>query len=123
MSWGATAVARHAMTITLFKMLVATVPVCILLFVTVVLFFRRKTLGSLLQLLGAGCLIIVVLTHFCEALHLIASMHWGDGHSVGHYLDLGSAILGLTLLSLGYLLRTSSNSSKYLMPLSSRDRE
>src|SRR5262249_31300383 len=30
--------------------------------------------------------------------------HWGDEHSVGHYLDFGSAILGLTLFPLGYLL-------------------
>ncbi len=24
-------------------------------------------------------------------------MNWGDEHSVGHYLDFGSAVLGLTL--------------------------
>jgi hypothetical protein len=30
-------------------------------------------------------------------------MHWGREHSVGHYLDLTSAVLGLTLFPLGYL--------------------
>ena len=43
---------------------------------------------------------LVVLTHVSEALHLFPWMHWGDEHSLGHYLDFGSAVLGLTL-SLG----------------------
>lgn len=59
---------------------------------------------SLLQLVGAGCLTLVVLTHVAEALHLFPWMHWGMEHSVGHYLDLFSAIFGLMLFPLGYLL-------------------
>jgi predicted Na+-dependent transporter len=59
---------------------------------------------SLLQLLGAGCLVVVVLTHLSEALHLFSWMRWGDEHSVGHYLDFVSAVLGLTLFPIGYLL-------------------
>jgi hypothetical protein len=31
-------------------------------------------------------------------------VHWGDEHSIGHYLDIASAGLGLTLFPLGYLL-------------------
>jgi hypothetical protein len=58
----------------------------------------------MLQLAGAACLATVVLTHFCEALHLFPWMHWGDRNSVGHYLDLGSAVVGLTLFPAGYLL-------------------
>lgn len=58
----------------------------------------------MLQVVGAACLVIVVLTHFSEALHLFPWMHWGDRHSVGHYLDLGSAVFGLTLFPAGYLL-------------------
>jgi hypothetical protein len=92
------------MNVTLLKGLVALVPACMLLFGSAVLFFRGKTVYSLLQLLGAGCLIVVVLTHLCEALGLFPWMHWGDEHSVGHYLDLGSAVLGLTLFPVGYLL-------------------
>jgi hypothetical protein len=91
------------MNTTLLKTLVALVPVCMLFFGSVLLFSRGKTLGSFLQLLGAGCLLIVVLTHFCEALHLFPWMHWGDERSVGHYLDLASAVLGLTLFPVGYL--------------------
>ena len=59
---------------------------------------------SFLQLLGAGCLIVVILTHVCEALDLFPRMHWGMEHSVGHYVDLWSAVVGLTLFPIGYLL-------------------
>jgi hypothetical protein len=31
-------------------------------------------------------------------------MHWGLEHSLGHYLDFWSAVLGLTLFPIGYLL-------------------
>jgi hypothetical protein len=92
------------MNITLLKALVAMVPICILFLGSVALFFRGKTLGSSLQLLGAGCLVLVVLTHLCEALHIFPWMHWGDEHSVGHYLDLASAALGLTSFPVGYLI-------------------
>jgi len=91
------------MSLTLLKALVALVPASMLLFGSLVLFFRRKTVSSSLQLLGAGCLVVVVLTHICEALHLFPSMDWGLEHSVGHYLNLWSAVLGITLFPLGYL--------------------
>jgi hypothetical protein len=88
---------------TLLKGLVALVPACLLFAGSVILFSRGKIAGSFLQLLGAGCLVAVVLTHIFEALHLFPWMHWGSEHSVGHYLDLGSVILGLTLFPVGYL--------------------
>jgi len=86
------------------KALVALVPAGILFVGAVLLFLREKILGSFLQLLGAGCLVVVVLAHIAEALHLFPRLHWGEEHSVGHYLDLGSAVLGLTLFPMGYLL-------------------
>lgn len=92
------------MNATLIKALVALVPACLLLFGSVVLFFRGKTIGSFLQLVGAGCLVVVVLTHVSEALRLFPWMHWGLENSVGHYLDFCSAVLGLTLFPIGYLL-------------------
>jgi hypothetical protein len=92
------------MNVTLLKALVALVPAGILFVGSVLLFLRGRTLGSFLQLLGAGCLVMVVLAHICEALHLFPWMHWGLEHSVGHYLDLWSAVLGLTLFPIGYLL-------------------
>jgi len=91
------------MNVTLLKALVALVPACMLFFGSIVLFTRRKATCSLLQLLGAGCLVAVVLAHICEALRLFPWMHWGLEHSVGHYLDFWGAALGLTLFPAGFL--------------------
>src|SRR5712692_8827123 len=91
------------MTATLGKALVGLGLVSVLVAWTGVTFARRKTMCSLLQLLGAGCLVVVVLTHVCEALHLFPWMHWGLEQGVGHYLDFWSAVLGLTLFPVGYL--------------------
>lgn len=55
-----------------------------------------------MQLVGASCIVLVVLTHVCEALRLFPAMHWGLEHSAGHYLDLVGAVLGLTLFPAGY---------------------
>jgi hypothetical protein len=85
------------------RALVVLVPACMLFSGSAVLFFRGKTVWSLLQLLGAGCLVVVVLTHVSEGFHLFPWMHWGVRHSAGHYLDLSSAVLGLTLFPTGYL--------------------
>jgi hypothetical protein len=91
------------MNATLLKGLAALVPACMLFSGSVVLFFRGKSVCSLLQLLGAGCLVVVVLTHVCEALYLFPWMHWGLEQGVGHYLDFWGAVLGLTLFPVGYL--------------------
>ena len=92
------------MNITLLKALVAFVPASILFSGSVFVFLKGKTVSSFLQVLGAGCLFVVVLTHVSEALHLFPWMRWGAEHSVGHYVDFLSAVLGLTLFPLGYLL-------------------
>ncbi len=86
------------------KALIALVPACMLFSGSIVLFLRRKTAYPFLQLLGAGCSVVVVLAHVSEALYLFPWMHWGIEHSIGHYFDLGSAVLGLTLFPTGYLL-------------------
>jgi hypothetical protein len=92
------------MNATSLKALIAFLPAAMLFSGSAVLFFRGKSGSALLQLLGAACLVVVVLTHVLEALHLLPWMHWGLEHSAGHYLDLGSLVLGLTLFPLGYLL-------------------
>ncbi len=92
------------MNVPLLKGLIALAPACMLFFGSLVLFFRGKTVFLFLQILGAGCLVMVVLTHICEALHLFPWMDWGLKDSVGHYVDLSSAVLGLTLFPVGYLL-------------------
>jgi hypothetical protein len=56
-----------------------------------------------LQIFGAACLVVVMLTHIAERFDLFPGMGWGLPHSLGHYLDLVSAILGCILLPLGFL--------------------
>src|SRR6266851_10127151 len=92
------------MNVTLLRTLVALLPACMLFFGSIALYSRGKTVWSFLQLFGAGCLVIVALTHLSETLQLFPWMHWGLEHSVGHYIDFWSALLGLTLFPLGYLL-------------------
>src|SRR5260370_22631648 len=94
---------------TFLKALVVLLPAGRLFAGSVVLFCRGNSLSSLLQLVGTGCLVVVVLTHIFEALHLFPDMQWGLERSVGHYLDLSSAALGLTLFPAGYLLHALTN--------------
>lgn len=86
------------------KLAVALVPTSILLYGSVVLFRTQRSVWVSLQLIGSGFLFIVVITHVCEALSTFDSMGWGMEDSIGHYLDLGSAVLGVTLFSTGYCL-------------------
>jgi len=95
------------MTATLAKSLIAFLPAGMLFCGSVVVFLRGKTVPSFLQLVGAGCLVVVALAHVFEALHLFPSMRWGEAHSVGHYVDLTSAVLGVTLFPTGFLLYSS----------------
>jgi len=62
---------------TLAKALAAFVPASVLFVGSMVLRRRERTAGSFLQVLGAGCLVVVVLTHVSEALQLFPWMHWG----------------------------------------------
>jgi hypothetical protein len=59
-----------------------------------------------------GLLIVVVLTHVAERLHLFPGMGWGQPDSIGHYLDLISAILGCVLLIVGSLGNAVTRQSK-----------
>jgi len=93
------------MNVTLLKAIAALAPAGMLLSGSAVLFVTTRTVYSLLQQLGAGGLALVVLTHVSEALHLLPWIGWGLEHSVGHYIDLCGAILGLTLFPMGYLLQ------------------
>jgi hypothetical protein len=89
--------------------LVLSVPASLMFSDSVVLFYRTKSVWSFLQLVGAGCLVVVVLCHVFEALQLFPWMLWGLKDSVGHYLDFCSAVLGLTLFPVGYLFHAFTN--------------
>ena len=92
------------MNATLLKALLAFVPGTMLLAGSIALFRKMRSAGSLLQLAGAGGIMLVILAHICEALQLFSWMGWGLENSPGHYLDLAGALLGLTLFPIGYLL-------------------
>ena len=78
-------------------------------------FVKEKNGWSLLQFIGAACLIVVVLAHVAEGLRLFPSMRWGLPHSVSHFIDLWSAIFGVTLFSTGVaeLIAHGSGSKVY----------
>src|SRR5437016_4749650 len=83
---------------------VALIPACLLVIGAAIIWLRRKSLSSIFQLLGAAALVVVVLAHVFEALRVFPRIGWGSRNSIGHYLDLLSAILAVTLFSLGYLI-------------------
>ena len=70
-----------------------------------ILYRRRGSMGSVLQFLGVACFVVVALTHVFEAFAILPSLGWGQPRSIGHYIDLGAAILGLTLLFAGLLFQ------------------
>jgi hypothetical protein len=88
---------------TLFIGLAVSVSAFVMFSGSIILFVKGKTIWSFLQVAGAGCLLVVGLCHICEAVHLFPWMRWGFRDSVGHYVDLWSAVLGLTLFPAGYL--------------------
>jgi hypothetical protein len=89
----------------LLKAFLAMVPASVLFVTSGVVLRRETSTASLVQLIGAGCLVIVVLTHVCEAVGLLPWMHWGQQHSFGHYVDFSSTVLGLTLVPAGVFMR------------------
>lgn len=51
-----------------------------------------------LGVVGCTMLLVMLLTHVAERWHLFPSMGWGQPASLGHYLDLVSAVGGVTFL-------------------------
>lgn len=70
--------------------------------------FRSASVATRLQAIGAIGLLVVIGAHLCEALGWLGSMGWGRPNTVGHYLDLAGAVLGVTLAPVGYLLSRSA---------------
>lgn len=81
------------------------VPVCAAFAGSAILLAKERSVRSLVQLLGAGFLVLAVLTHVAEAFALFPGMGWGRPGSIGHYVDLVSTVAGLILLAAGYLSR------------------
>ena len=70
-----------------------------------ILYRRRGTLDAALQLLGVACFVVVALAHVFEALAILPALGWGHPRSVGHYIDMAAAVLGVTLVSASLFFR------------------
>ncbi len=65
------------------------------------------TVGRCLLFLAFVCLVIIVLTHVAERLHVFPGMGWGLPDSPGHHLDLFSAVFGSMFLIAGIIISFS----------------
>lgn len=97
---------------TLVKALIASLPICILLAASALMFAKQRRLWSVLQLLGAAGMVVVVLAHLGEALQIFPWMRWGQERSIGHYVDLLGGIVGIAFFPLGYLLHALTIGNK-----------
>jgi hypothetical protein len=79
--------------------------VCAVFIVSALVVAREPTPWSALQLLGAGFLAVMVFSHVAERLGLFPTLDWGQPNSVGHYIDLVSAVSGSILVPAGYIGR------------------
>src|SRR6476659_192639 len=58
-------------------------------------FRHRRSAAAGLLVLATVCFLVVALTHVFESLAIMPAAGWGQPHSVGHYLDLAAALLGV----------------------------
>jgi hypothetical protein len=93
------------MNVTLLKALLVLMPTLVLLAGAILVFLRERDTPCLLQLLGVASFALVVLADICEGLNIFPAMRWGEEQSAGHYIDISSAVLALTLFPIGYLLQ------------------
>src|SRR3972149_828813 len=77
-----------------------------LLFGAAVRHVRRRSPGSAAVLLATLCMLVVALTHVFEAYRVLPGPGWGRPNSVGHYIDLTAAVLGLTFIALAVVLES-----------------
>ena len=80
------------------------------------LYRRRVTVGAVLQSFGVACFAVVALTHVLEAFAIVPSFGWGQAHSIGHFIDLGSASLGLMLVFAGLAVQFVQRPSRLDLP-------
>jgi hypothetical protein len=77
----------------------------VLLAVSVARLLTGRSLASALQAFGLGCFAIMGATHGFEAFSVLPTLGWGRPDSVGHFIDLSAALLGVVLVAASFLLR------------------
>ena len=88
-----------------YKLILIGVAVCIAFGASIASYAEERTAMALTQLVGAAFLLVVIFAHVSEAFGFIPSLGWGRPNTLGHYIDLVSAISGAILLPIGYLGR------------------
>jgi hypothetical protein len=66
---------------------------------------KPRTVSSVLLRAGFLCCAFVALDHVFEAFGMFPAFRWGQPHSIGHYLNLVAALLGVALLCAGFAVR------------------
>jgi hypothetical protein len=87
------------------KGLLALAAAGVFLAVSAALFLTRRDPGSALLASGIGWFGVMALTHFFESFSILPAFGWGRPHSVGHLIDLIAAVLGITFVTISFLLR------------------
>jgi len=88
------------------KGILALVVTCVLLAVSVARLLTARSLGSALQAVGVGCFAVVAATHIFEEFSVLPALGWGRPNSVGHFIDLTAALLGVALVAASLLPRS-----------------
>jgi hypothetical protein len=88
-----------------YKLILIGISVCIAFGASIESYAEDKTAMALTQLVGAAFLLVMIFAHVSEAFAFIPSLGWGRPNTLGHYIDLVSAIAGSILLPIGYLGR------------------
>jgi hypothetical protein len=87
------------------KGVLALVSTCGLVAVCAARLVTGRSLASALQAFGIGCFAIMAATHVFEEFSLLPALGWGRPESVGHFIDLTAALLGVALVAASFLLR------------------
>src|SRR5215469_17468719 len=97
-------VRRHHMSASVLKGLLALAGASVFLAVSAALFVTRRDLAGALLATGIGWFGVMALTHVFEAFSILPSFGWGEPHSVGHFIDLAAAWLGVAFVTIGFLV-------------------
>jgi hypothetical protein len=107
------AVRRRHMNSAVLRGLLALAGASVFLTVSEALFVMRRDLASALLATGIGWFGVMALTHVFESFSILPAFGWGRPHSVGHFIDLAAASLGVLFVTTGFLVHrrmaTSNN--------------
>ena len=92
------------MSATVLRGLLALAGASVFLAVSAALFVTRRDLASALLATGIGWFAVMALTHVFESFSILPAFGWGRPHSVGHFIDLAAASLGIAFVAAGFLV-------------------